>query len=536
MRGIPFFSLLTALLVLGAEILYISLNFDAYSPNTASGKSELQTFFSQLGQWAKFFVLTAFIYFLMAGKRLLPAVSQILLAFSATRFSFAFVIHLFCYFVLLKLTARVFPDTQIRELLPVWLYLAWLGCATAVVVFWIIAVAGPVMLGQFVKAEWGTMVISILISAATWWLSILSQSSWEGMAEATFIVSASLLKLISPELLYVDVSHRELGLGNFVVNIASECSGYEGVGLITAFTAVYLYMERKLLRFPRALLLFPLGAVVIWLFNALRIAVLVALGYYWSPTIAVGGFHSQAGWITFILTSLGLLWISGHNQFFLLPKLSNVAENRPLNLPVATLIPLVALLAVTLLESAFAAGFNYGYPLRVIIVLAALIWVWKALDMAPYRPSWLVLPAAMLVAILWVVISGPNPQADAEFASGLASLNDWSLIWLAFRVVGTTITVPIAEELGFRAYLLCKLAKVDVCTRGAIPLTALSIVLSSFAFGLLHGAWVAGTVAGIIYALVRLKTKHIGDAIVAHGLTNALLAVYAMVTGAWSVL
>ncbi|MGB3622163.1 MAG: CPBP family glutamic-type intramembrane protease, partial [Ketobacter sp.] len=59
---------------------------------------------------------------------------------------------------------------------------------------------------------------------------------------------------------------------------------------------------------------------------------------------------------------------------------------------------------------------------------------------------------------------------------------------------------------------------------------------SSLAFGALHGAWIAGTVAGVVYALVRIRTRHVGDAILAHAITNGLLCAYAAMTGEWSVL
>ena len=54
------------------------------------------------------------------------------------------------------------------------------------------------------------------------------------------------------------------------------------------------------------------------------------------------------------------------------------------------------------------------------------------------------------------------------------------------------------------------------------------------AFGLLHGdRWLAGTVAGLIYAVTYLRRGRIGDAVVAHAITNALLAGSVLVGGKW---
>ena len=54
-------------------------------------------------------------------------------------------------------------------------------------------------------------------------------------------------------------------------------------------------------------MLFPIGALAVWLANAIRITALVALGTSFSPAVAQGGFHSQAGWIAFLLVGPGLI-------------------------------------------------------------------------------------------------------------------------------------------------------------------------------------------------------------------------------------
>jgi CAAX prenyl protease-like protein len=61
-----------------------------------------------------------------------------------------------------------------------------------------------------------------------------------------------------------------------------------------------------------------------------------------------------------------------------------------------------------------------------------------------------------------------------------------------------------------------------------------SVLISSVAFGLMHGdRWLAGTLAGLIYAIAFLRRGRIGDAVVAHTTTNALLAAWVLVGGRW---
>ncbi|MBW2191910.1 MAG: CPBP family intramembrane metalloprotease, partial [Deltaproteobacteria bacterium] len=61
-----------------------------------------------------------------------------------------------------------------------------------------------------------------------------------------------------------------------------------------------------------------------------------------------------------------------------------------------------------------------------------------------------------------------------------------------------------------------------------------SFLVSSVAFGALHGRWLAGILAGMIYAAAQYRRGEISDAIVAHMVTNALLAAYVVIFGHWA--
>ena len=94
--------------------------------------------------------------------------------------------------------------------------------------------------------------------------------------------------------------------------------------------------------------------------------------------------------------------------------------------------------------------------------------------------------------------------------------------------------IRIAEELAFRGFLLRRLISADFESVSLRAFTAISFVVSSVAFGLLHGdRWLAGAVAGAVYAGVLLWRGRIGDAVVAHGVSNALIAVWVLALGNW---
>jgi exosortase/archaeosortase family protein len=54
------------------------------------------------------------------------------------------------------------------------------------------------------------------------------------------------------------------------------------------------------------LILIPAGVAAIYLLNAVRVTALILIGNAGAPQIALGGFHSQAGWIAFNVVALGL--------------------------------------------------------------------------------------------------------------------------------------------------------------------------------------------------------------------------------------
>jgi exosortase E/protease (VPEID-CTERM system) len=356
---------------------------------------------------------------------------------------------------------------------------------------------------------------------------------WKPLANGTLWAVDSLLQLLPIEN-FADASRLEVGTASFGVTIGPGCSGYEGIGLFWAFSAVYFWLFRKSLCFPQAFLLIPLGTALMWCCNALRIFGLIVLGTWGSPEVALGGFHSQVGWLTFNAVALGLVGGSQLLGFF--SNMERVA-GRP-NQASAYLAPFLAVLAAGMIAAAFTAGFDYFYGLRLIVGGAVLYYYRRSYMALRWSWSWTAVAMGAGVCAIWIAFAllQEQPSTESAFPATLTGMGPiWATTWLVLRLLGYVLLAPLVEELAFRAYLTTRFIGVDCQEAGRF--TWLSFLASSLVFGLFHQSnWLAASVAGIAYALALYHRRRVIDAVLAHATTNGLIASYVLMTGQWSLL
>ncbi len=358
--------------------------------------------------------------------------------------------------------------------------------------------------------------------------------TWKPLWKLTFRLVQVLLGLfVSPVL--VDPKTLIVRAPRFSVLITPQCAGFEGIGLILAFGMIWLILFRKEIRFPQALLLLPAGAVFIYLLNAIRITVLLLIGNAGAPRIALGGFHSQAGWIAFTVASLGFCFAARHVSWIAVRPV-NAEPAAGTNPTAAYLIPFLAILAAGMLATALSAGFEWLYCLRFFAAAAALWFYRDAYRTLCWRFSWRGPAAGAVLFLVWIAMdrwSGvPAGRAmPTVLAAAPAGLR---MAWIGFRALAAVVTVPIAEELAFRGFLLRRLRAADFegVKWSAVSWTALAI--SSLLFGMLHGPrWPAGTLAGLLFGWLAMRQAKIGEAVAAHAAANALIALYVLAAGQW---
>jgi len=377
----------------------------------------------------------------------------------------------------------------------------------------------------------------VVLGAGACVAATVAERIWYPLARWTLFLSAALLRPFLPGL-SIDPAARVLGTPNFLIEVAPGCSGYEGIGLILVFTTACLWFFRREWLFPRALLLIPVGVATIWLSNAVRVAGLVYIGSTISPEVAMKGFHSHIGWILFNAVALGtcllarrVSWITASGSAIELPA----AQIRDRNAVAAYLMPFVAILAAGLLAGAASAGFEWLYAVRIVAAAAALWYFRNTYRQLDWRVGWPALAAGAAVFLLWIGLDRLLGMASSGIPAPLEQATPSARsAWIVLRIIGAVVTVPIVEELAFRGFLLRRLVSADFESVAFRGFQWLPFVISSVVFGALHGErWLAGTLAGMVYALVLCRKGRMGEAVIAHASTNALLAAWVLSTGQW---
>jgi exosortase E/protease (VPEID-CTERM system) len=344
---------------------------------------------------------------------------------------------------------------------------------------------------------------------------------------------ARLLSSLSPDVVY-DPATRLLGTKAFQITVAPVCSGYEGMGLVTVALFLFLILFRKNLRFPNALLVLPVGITAIWFCNLLRIVALILIGTHISEEVAVKGFHSQAGWIGFAFVTLVIAYTALHIPLF--SKTSPTATDKRESTgsgAAAFLVPLLAMIAGAMIVAALSSGFEALYPVKILLGMTALGYFFPIYRRFEWSWSWLAAMNGAVVFVIWLLMEPVN-SSGTKLADGLAELSSfWRSAWIVFRVFGSVVVVPLAEELAFRGYLLRRVTSANFDAVDYRRTSWIAVAISSIVFGMLHGRWLAGTIAGVFYACAARRHGRMCDAVLAHAATNGLIAIYVLLTSSW---
>jgi uncharacterized protein len=214
---------------------------------------------------------------------------------------------------------------------------------------------------------------------------------------------------------------------------------------------------------------------------------------------------------------------------------------------VARIVPFALFMALLALRGAAPADGSWGFDPRwlygvTVLLVGGLLAAWwreygeLAAQLLPSaRETLLAVGVGLAVFVAWIHLDAAWMRwgdASASFVPIDAQGGiEWPLV--AARAIGAALLVPLMEELFWRSFLMrwvdaARFELVDP-TRSSLR----AIVASTFVFTLAHTLWLAAAVAGLDYALLYRRTGKLWVPVIAHGVTNAALAVWVVTSGNW---
>ena len=179
------------------------------------------------------------------------------------------------------------------------------------------------------------------------------------------------------------------------------------------------------------------------------------------------------------------------------------------------------------------------------VLLGVVCWLcWpRDLSVVPHYPLTST-AVGLLVFVIWIApdVLIPGYRLGSLFSNSIVGhlhssiqpaelKSHWVLAW---RTARAALIVPIVEELFWRAWLMRWLIKSDFQKVLLGTYSALSFWVVAILFASEHGPyWDVGLITGIIYNGWMIRTKSVPDCILMHGVTNAALSIYVIVTAQW---
>ncbi|MFH1276443.1 MAG: archaeosortase/exosortase family protein [Candidatus Woesearchaeota archaeon] len=163
---------------------------------------------------------------------------------------------------------------------------------------------------NFIKRFYEGISMSILLSLSFLLLNYLLRLKWLYFSKMISTINFFIFNYItSASLNYAYDGSPMLKIMDFEVIIGNPCSGIDSLTLfILLFIGIisFDWTHIKMSKFKLSMF-FLIGLLGMFLVSIIRIFLIMLIGGYWSREIALGLFHSNAGWILFIVY-VGIYW------------------------------------------------------------------------------------------------------------------------------------------------------------------------------------------------------------------------------------
>jgi CAAX prenyl protease-like protein len=197
------------------------------------------------------------------------------------------------------------------------------------------------------------------------------------------------------------------------------------------------------------------------------------------------------------------------------------------------LTPFAAFLLLSFLQGTVeGTTFWWMYAAKILAVAALIALLFRGYwQEIPGKFDWRAVAVGLGVLALWLV----NYHLFYDTAQSPGAFDASSQI-LLLKILGSSLIIPVIEELFFRSFLMRYLVQSDFLSVPLGRYTAFSFWVTAIVFAAMHPAWQWGAAlaAGAAYGAYLVKTKNLVGCILAHATTNFGLALYIIATGEWA--
>jgi uncharacterized protein len=206
--------------------------------------------------------------------------------------------------------------------------------------------------------------------------------------------------------------------------------------------------------------------------------------------------------------------------------------------------PFVAFVALLVVQRWFPAEAETLAYVRFVLAAAALATFSRGvIQWRPLLPIGSIL-LGTAVFVVWVAPDALWPgyrhfwlfqnSFTGTASSSLPPSLKGNTLFIVMRVVESVCVIPILEELFWRGWLMRWLIRQNFLTAPLGQYTPPSFWIVAVLFASEHGPyWEVGLIAGVAYNWWMVRTRSLADCIVAHAITNALLAAYVLFSDRW---
>jgi len=193
------------------------------------------------------------------------------------------------------------------------------------------------------------------------------------------------------------------------------------------------------------------------------------------------------------------------------------------------------------------------YAVKIALVVAAMAFVWPGYRQYARRVTWLGLAVGVVGAAVWVGLSTWQRSWMPELAQWIGI--DWlkslgqrsafnpmqeidqpalAYVFLAARLFGLALIVPVIEEFFLRGFVMRFVMRDRWWEISFGRVSRAAVVVGTLVPVLMHPQEaVAALVWFSAITWLMTRTRSIWDCVLAHAVTNLLMGVYVIASGAW---